>query len=49
MEKNNSQKINACELYGDRNETVNHIMSECSKLAQKEYRTRHDWFGKVID
>ena len=21
---------------------------ECSKLAQKEYKTRHDWVGKVI-
>ena len=20
----------------------------CSKLAQKEYKTRHDWVGKVI-
>ena len=25
-----------------------HIISECSKLAQKEYKTRHDWVGKVI-
>ena len=31
----------------DRDETINHI-SECSKLAQKEYKTRHDWVGKVI-
>ena len=23
-------------------------MSECIKLAQKEYKTRHDWVGKVI-
>ena len=23
-------------------------VSECSKLAQKEYKTRHDWFGKAI-
>ena len=22
--------------------------SECSKLAQKEYNTKHDWVGKVI-
>ena len=34
-------------LCGDRNETINHI-SECSKLAQKEYKTRHKWVGKVI-
>ena len=26
--------------------TINHI-SECSKLVQKEYKTRHDWLGKV--
>ena len=37
-----------CSLCSDRNETVNHIKSECSKLAQKEYKTRHDWVGKVI-
>ena len=23
-------------------------MSECSKFAQKKYKTRHDWMGKVI-
>ena len=28
---------------GDRDETINHIISECSKLAQKEYKTRHNW------
>ena len=29
-------------LCGDRDETINHIISECSKLAQKEYKARHD-------
>ena len=24
------------------------MISECSKLAQKEYKTRHGWVGKVI-
>ena len=33
-------------LYGDRDETINHITSECSKLAQKEYKTRHDLGGQ---
>ena len=28
-------------------ETINHIISECSKLAQKKYKTRHDWVDKV--
>ena len=32
---------------GDRDETINQI-SECNKLAQKEYKTWHDWVGKVI-
>ncbi len=27
---------------------INHIISECNKLAQKEYKTRHDWVGKGI-
>ena len=27
---------------------VNHIMIECSKLEQNEYKTRNDWVGKVI-
>ena len=33
---------------GDRDETITHMISECSKLARKEYKTRHDWVGKVI-
>ena len=37
-----------CRLYGERDETINHMISECSKLAQKEYKTRQDWMGKVI-
>ena len=27
---------------------VNHMISECSKLAPKDYKTRYDWVGKVI-
>ena len=42
-------KLNSkCRLCDDRDETINHIISECSKLAQKEYKTRHVWVGKVI-
>ena len=43
-----TQQNSKCRQCGDRNETINHIISECSKLAQKEYKTRHDWVGKVI-
>ena len=44
----NMQQNSKCRLCGDRDETINHIISECSKLAQKEYKARHDWVGKVI-
>ena len=37
-----------CSLCGDKDKTVKHIISECSKLTQKEYKTRYDWVGKVI-
>ena len=43
-----TQQNNKCRLCGDRDETINHIISECSKLAQREYKVRHDWVGKVI-
>ena len=35
-------------LCGDGGKTINHLISEKSKLAQKEYKTRHEWVGKVI-
>ena len=37
-----TQQNSKCRLYGDRDETINHIISGCSKLAQKEYTARHD-------
>ena len=40
-----TQQNSKCRLCGDGDETINHIISECSKLAQKEYKARHD---KVI-
>ena len=43
-----SQQNCKCRLCGDRDETINHIISECSKLAQREYKARHIWVGKVI-
>ena len=38
-----------CRLCGDRDKTINYIIRKCSKLAQKEYKTRHDRVGKVIN
>ena len=43
-----SQQNSKCRLCCDRDETVNHIISECSKLAQNENKARHDWVGKLI-
>ena len=43
-----TQQTSKCRICGDRDETINHIIIECSKLAQKEYKARHDWVGKVI-
>ena len=43
-----TQQNSKCRLCGDRDETINHIISQCSRLVQKEYKTRHDWVGKVI-
>ena len=37
-----------CRLCGGRDETINHLKSECRKLVQKEYKTKHDWVAKVI-
>ena len=37
-----TQQNSKCWLCGDRDETINHIISEYSKLAQKEFKARHD-------
>ena len=42
------QQNSRCRLCGDRDEMINHIIIECSKLAQKEYKTKHEWVGKMI-
>ena len=43
-----SQQNSKCWFCGDRDEKINHIISECSKLTQKGYEARHDWLVKVI-
>ncbi len=43
------QEISAkCRMCKDKDETVNHLLSECSKLAQREYKRRHDNVANVI-
>ena len=46
-DKNNNNTNNSidnplCRMWGERGESVQHIVSECEKLAQKEYKRRHD-------
>ena len=43
-----TQQNSKFRLCSDSDETNNHILSECSKLAQKEYKVKHNWVGKVI-
>ena len=43
--KPKTQENSKCRMCGKAEESVNHVLSECSKLAQKEYRRQHDWFG----
>ena len=43
-----TQQNSKCRLCGDRDETINHIISESSKLAQKEYKARRGGVDKVI-
>ena len=36
-------------MCGTRNETISNIKSECGKLAQKEYKRRHDSVGRHVN
>ena len=43
-----TQENNKCRICGKTEESVNHVLSKCSKLAQKEYKIQHNWFGTKI-
>ena len=43
-----AQQNSKCRLCSERDETINPIISEYSKLVQKKYKARHVWVGKVI-
>ena len=45
---NKMQQNSRLRLCGEGDETINYIISVYNKLAQKEYKTRHCWVGKVI-
>ena len=35
-------------MCGETGETISHIVSECSKLAQREYKRRHDNISRMV-
>ena len=37
-----------CRMCGERGETVQHIIYECKKLTQREYKRRHDTVAKLV-
>ena len=43
-----SQGDSLCSVRRKVDESADHIVSGCSKLAQKEYKRRHDNLGKRI-
>ena len=44
----NTQQNSKFKLCGDKDETINHIICECSTLEQKENKTWRDWTRKLI-
>ena len=43
-----NQKDMLCRLCKEADESIDHVDSGCSKLGQKEYKTRHDNLGKKV-
>ena len=43
-----SQGDPLCRLCKTADESIDHVVSCCSKLAQKEYKRRHDNLGKIV-
>ena len=41
MQQNSKRK-----LFGERDEIVNYIVSKYHKLAQKKFKTSHEWVGR---
>ena len=37
-----------CRLCGEKGEHITHLTSECKKLAQKEYKKRHDNVIRIV-
>ena len=37
-----------CRMCGEKGETVQHIVCECKKLVQHEYKRRHNTVAKLV-
>ena len=37
-----------CRMCGERDESINHLIAKCKKLAQKEYKQRHDNIARIV-
>ena len=44
-----SQKDMVCRLCKKADESIDHVVSGCRKLAQKEYKKRHDNLRKIVN
>ena len=38
----------SCKIYTQHSETVEHLVAECTKLANSEYLTRHNWALMIL-
>ena len=43
-----TQLNSKCRLCEDGDKMVYYIIKECSKRAQKKYKTRHEWVGRMF-
>ena len=43
-----TQKDTLCTLCKKADESIDHVVSGCSKLSQNEYKRRHDNLAKIV-
>ena len=46
IDKNQGDSL--CRVCRKEDESIDHIVSSCGKLAQKQYQRRHDHLGKIV-
>ena len=45
MDQDVSEK---CKKYGGKDESITHLIAECEKLAQRDYKQRHDNIARIV-